>query len=200
MDETQGGGRLSQMYQNLSERERKLLVLWGFAMGFIALFLIGNFAWSSLDDLDTRLVEHQEALELISSRQARYLQAKGATGDSVEAKLNNNDLRLTTFLDKEATRYEVKITSFKDGSNPVGAKKGSKDTAAAAGLTEEWATVTIEGVEYGKLIRFIDALAASKEIIVLKRIDITRPRRGKEADKVEATLTVSTFKRKKQES
>lgn len=197
MEENRSTGRIEALLARLSPRERKLLVFWLVAMGFIGLFLLGNSAWSTLDELDTKLIENQEALDLIARRQSRYLEAKGGAGNSVEARLARNELRLTTHLDKEASRYNVKITNFKDGSSPVGAKKGAK-AAAAGGITEEWVTVDLEPVEYDKVLRFLDALQSSPELIVIKRIEITRPKRGTNSDKVEAKLTVSTFKKKKE--
>lgn len=192
-----GNNKLQQAFARLSPRERKLLVLWIVAMIVIGGFLLSTTVLSRLDDMETRIAENQEALELIGKKQGQYLESKGGAGNSFESRLARNDLRLTTYLDKQATRFDVKISNFKDGETPVGGKKGTK---ATAGLVEEWVAVDIDQVEYDKVTRFIDALQASPELIVIKRIEITRPRRGASQDKVDAKLTVSTYKKKKEES
>lgn len=192
-----GSGKLQQAFTRLSPRERKLLLLWIVAMVVIAGFLLSTTVLSRLDDMETRIAENQEALDLITRKQAQYLASTSGTGNSLDARLAKNDIRLTTYLDKQATRFDVKISNFKDGENPVGGKKGAK---VATGIVEEWVAVDIDQVEYDKVTRLLDALQSSPELLVVKRIEITRARRGGGQDKVDAKLTVSTFKKKKEES
>jgi type II secretory pathway component PulM len=180
--------------ERLSPREQKLLGLWAVAMVAMALFLGGWFTWSSIAAKQEEAEAFQASLDYVSRHQAEFLAQKGGDKKSVDERVATNELKLQTFLDKEATKHNLKISSFKESSVPVGAKKGKKDDKAG-GLIEESITIDIDEADFNDAAKFMDDLSRSQELIVIKRINIERSRRFAETGRFKLTLTVSTFKK-----
>ncbi len=201
------GGALG-FYERLSQRERRLLVAWATTMGLLGTFLVGWFIWGTISEKQEKFEQNQEVLQLIARKQNEYLQRKngGGSGDDskkIEEKIATNELKLQTYLDREAGRFNLKIKNFKESSLVVGGKKGKKTEGSA--LLEESVAIDIEEAPFKDVARFLDALKSSRELIIIKRIDIDRPRRNSRAKSnpdedqpqapVKTSLTVSTFKK-----
>lgn len=184
--------RLTAFYQRLSPREQKLAVLWVFAMIFIALFIVGVQINSGIEKRRAAIEEYSKALKLIAERQDEYVNAQGGSG-SLDERIEKNELKLQTFLDKEATRFDLKINNFKESSVPIGGKRPKKGEAVK-GIVEESVTIDIENADYTKFARFADKIRTSPELIVIKRLDVQKARRSADPQEVRITMTVSTFK------
>lgn len=184
----EGQGRIAEALEKLSPREKKLLGLWAVSMAFIVIMLGSWLAWSSIEEKALKAEEYQNTLQLIAKRQGEYLSNKGSGSKPVEQRMAENKIKLQTFLDREATRYNLKIKNFKESSAPLSGK------SKGGGPVEESITIDVDEADFNDLSRFLDSLAKSKELIVIKRVDIERARRFNESGKVKMTMTVSTFK------
>lgn len=190
MEQTNNQGFLAR----LNERERKLLVIWAISMSFMVLFLGGWLAWSSITEKADAAQGYQVTLDLIAKRQREYLaNSNKDEGASVEERIEKNDLKLQSYLDREATRNNLKISNFKESVAPLGGKK-ARDKEEG-GIVEESITINMDDAAFKDLARFMDTLARSKELLVIKRIDLERARRFQTEGKFKMTMTVSTYKK-----
>jgi len=191
-------GRLEQTWDRLSVRERRLAILWIVAMLVMGSFLIGYKSWNAITDVGDAVDQNKEALELIDRKRDTFLASVGSNGEgSLQDRIETNQLKLTTFLDKEASKFDLKIDNFKESSAPVGSKSSKKDVAAGT-VMEESVNVNIRDADYAKFARFLDDIKRSRELLVIKRIEVNRRRRSDDQSKVDVQLTVSTFKTKRE--
>ena len=190
MDKNTGQGFL----ERLSARERKLLSIWAIAMSFMAVFLCGWLLWSSLSEKADAAEAYQNTLDLIARKQQDFLANKGkADKTDLNAQIEGNEIKLQSFLDREANKESLKITNFKESIIPLTSKQNRKE--GEPGLVEESLTITIDSAEFKNLGRFMDALARSKELITIKRIDLERSRTFKADGTFKMNMTVSTYKK-----
>jgi Tfp pilus assembly protein PilO len=179
--------------QRLNDRERKLLVIWAISMSFMVLFLGGWWSWSSITEKADAAEKYQLTLDYIASHQQEFLaNSAKEEGASVEERIDKNDIKLQSYLDREATRSNLKISNFKESVAPLGGKKSRDD---AGGIVEESLTINVDDAAFKDLARFMDTLARSKELLVIKRIDLERARRFKTEGTFKMTMTVSTYKK-----
>ena len=193
----ESSSRLGQTWEQLSARERNLLVLCAVTIIGLGTFIVGFKSWNAITDSGLAVETNLEALDLINRKRAQYLNQKGDNREDLDKKIKENKLKLTTHIDKEAGRFELKVDSFKESSAPVGAR-GSKsaEDAPKGTVLEETVTVVIRNAEYDKVAKFLDAIKRSRELIVIKRVEITRKQGAKKNSTVVATLMISTFKTK----
>ncbi len=177
----------------LNPRERKLLIIWAIAMSFMVFFLGGWFAWSSISEKSDAAEEYQLTLDLISRKQQDFLSRQGKKEEAdIDERIEGNEIKLQSFLDREANKQGLKITNFKESVAPLSGKGGK---VKAGETVEESLTISVDGAEFKSLGRFMDALARSKELLVIKRIDLERARSFKTDGKFKMTMTVSTYKK-----
>lgn len=185
--------KLGAFYGRLSPRERVMAIFWVFAMAAIAVFLLSTTVLGRITDIEDEVEVNRQTLDLIALKQRDYLAARSVdSSDNVKTRIKDNKLKLTTFLDKEAGRFDLKIENFKESSAAVGSKRGKK--AEKGGVVEESVTVEIKRAEYGNIMKFLDSVNGSRELMVIKRVRIKKPRRARDQEFMEATITVSTFK------
>jgi hypothetical protein len=170
-----------------------MAALWVFAMAAIATFLLSTTVLGRINDIEDEVASNRETLDLIALKQRDFVAGQSSgKGEDVKLKIKDNKLKLTTFLDKEAGRFDLKIDSFKESSAALGSKRAKK--AKKGGIIEESVTIEIGKAEYGNIMKFLDAVDGSRELMVIKRVQIKKPRRAKDQEFMEATITVSTFK------
>lgn len=186
MEEKQG------FWDRLSERERRLLVIWALAMAFIVVFLGGYFTYGAIAEKAEKADAYVAAVDLMARKQTSYLANKADGGEKLSDRIAGNQLKLQTFLDQEASKHNIKIKNFKESSVPVGGKRKKKD-AKGPQIIEETVAIDLTDTEYINVVGFLDAIDRSNELVVIKRVDVARPRRGNNAN-VRVSLTVSTFK------
>ncbi len=187
--------KLVAWYRNLSDREQRLVGVWFVAMIFIVIFITTVKINGAIEDRRVNIDAYESALKLIAERQDEYATAKGGGtggGKSLDERIATNEIKLQTFLDKEATRFDLKINNFKESSAPVGGKRSKKD---AGGVMEESVVIDIESADYTQFARFVDKIQRSPELLVIKRLSLQRPRRANEPQKVRVSMTISTFKK-----
>jgi hypothetical protein len=179
-------------WARLSDRERRLLVVWALAMSFIVVFLGGYFAFSAIDEKEEKAQQYAAAVDLMTRKQGEYLARKAGGGEKLSDRIAGNQLKLQTFLDQEAAKHNIKIKNFKESAVPVGGKRRKKD-AKGPQVIEETVAIDLTDTEYGNVVGFLDAIDRSPELVIIKRIDVARPRRN-DGPTVRVALTVSTFK------
>ena len=188
-------------FEKLSARERRLLVVWVFSMMGIAAFIVAVLVNSAVEDRSEGVEQYEKALRLIKDRQDEYLLENKSGGKSIKEQIEKNELKLQTFLDAEAMRFDLKINNFKEQSLPVGGKRGKDEKAA---VIEESVTIEIEKADYKKFAQLVDKIHSAPELLVIKRIHIQKPRGRRSIGsasqdvnprEVRVTMTVSTFKK-----
>ena len=192
---------VSSFFEKLSVRERRLLVVWVFAMMGIAAFILVVLVNSAIDERSEGIEQYETALRLIKERQDEYLNKSSKGGKNIKEQIEKNELKLQTFLDAEAMRFDLKINNFKEQSLPVGGKRGKEDKAA---VIEESVTIEIDKADYKKFAQLVDKIHSAPELLVIKRIHIQKPRGRRGASvgspdanprEVRVTMTISTFKK-----
>ena len=191
MEEKRG---LSAVVSRLSVREKRLLVFWVVGMAIIVVFLVGYFATTKIGAKKEAAVSYQETLDVIRTKQGAYLARKGESPDKLSDKIANNKIKLQTFLDGEAGKFSLRIKNFKESSVPLGGKRRKDKKNTGPSIMEETVAIDIEETEYSNVVGFMDAINATKELVVIKRVKVSRPRRGINSTKVRVSMTVSTFK------
>lgn len=187
MDQDKKPGLLAR----LNPRERNLLVLWAVSMIALVLFLGSWLAWSSISEKVDAAAAYQDTLDLLSRRQAEFLASQNKdNGGSLDERVANNELKLQSFLDREAARHTLKISNFKESNAPLGGKKGDPKA-----ILEESITIDVEDAPFPDLSRFLDSIARSKELIVVKRVHVERSRKFQTDGTFKMTMIVSTFKK-----
>lgn len=193
----ESSSRLGQAWEQLSARERNLLILCVVTIVGLGTFIVGFKSWNAITDSGLAVETNLETLDLINRKKAQYLSQKGENSEDLNKRIKENKLKLTTHIDKEAGRFELKVDSFKESSGPVGSRSSkTADDAPKGTILEETVTVNIRNADYDKVAKFLDAIKRSRELIVIKRIEINRKRRSKDKPSVDVTLMISTFKTK----
>ncbi len=192
--------KLKAIVNRLSARERRLLVVWVIAMAAIVVFIVSVKINGAIQERREGIATYQAALTLIAERQDEYLLAKSGGGPSakpLKERIDTNEIKLQTYLDKEAMRFDLKINNFKEQSLPVGGKRSGKKKAPEGSLIEESVTIEIENADYKKFAEFVDKIHRSPELLVVKRIQVQKPRRlePNSPHQVRVTMTISTYKK-----
>ena len=193
--------RLKAIYTRLSPREKRLLIVWVFAMMGILVFIVTVKIKGAIEDRRTGIESYQATLKLIQDRQDEYVVGqKGSGTKPLKERIDENTIKLQTFLDAEAMRFDLKINNFKEQSLPVGGKRPKKGEPVA--VVEESVTIEIENADYKKFAQFVDKISRAPELLVIKRIHIEKARRSasniaSDANprEVRVTMTVSTYKK-----
>ena len=192
--------KLKALYTRLSQREKRLLVVWVITMTGLAIFVVSVLINSAVENRREGIAAYSRALELINTRQDDYILANKNNAIPIQERIESNELKLQTFLDAEAMRFDLKINNFKEQSLPVGGKRLKKGEKAA--VVEESVTIEIEKADYKKFSQFVDKIHNAPELLVIKRIHVQKPRQRRSSvasdanpRDVRVSMTISTFKK-----
>jgi len=178
--------RLRLWYEGLSDRERKLVVVFGVVFAATILFLVPFTLYGALSESR----EHNEALRSA----IRVVQASRGRTDVAKEQQDRLDRRydeklrapaLAGFIENAARKSELEIPESKDGADvPHGKDKE---------FVERSTSVRLRKVSLLPLVRMLETIENAGHPIVVSRLNVKK--RGREPDSYDVELGVSAFDR-----
>lgn len=192
----------SGFLSKLTERERRLAMAMFAVFGVILILVPVTLVQGSMDEVQTETEQYRNALDLLAAGAPQYLEQKKSQKQNQSHKdvsdevLENNDLKLTSFVAEQASAVDITVTSYDEDQLPFGDSKSDEGPI----IIENQLRVEIREAEMAKLVSLMDRIEKSKEPVFIKRLDVRKHRARNSEGKVRAVLTVSTFVRKEKES
>ena len=194
-------GKLKEQLQDLSDREKKLLVAMAIILPtLIGILVIGVF-YRSLNEIEESTQQYKQALTLVSTVGPSYMEKKksGSKDQGVRSKftdevMENNDIKMTSFIATQAAAVNINVSSYDEAEIPIGSKSGDEGPL----ITERKLTVEIRDARFETLLKLLERIETSDRPVVIKRIRVQgKPRRPGE---VSARIEVSTYVKKAEQS
>jgi type II secretory pathway component PulM len=194
-------GKLRQQLDELSDRERKLLIAMAIILPTLVGILVVGIFYRSLNEIEDSTRQYKQALNLVSTVGPSYMERKttGSKDQGVRAKfteevMTDNDIKLTSFIATQAAAVNINVSSYDESEIPIGSKSGDEGPI----ITERKLKVEIRDAQFATLLKLLERIEASDRPVVIKRVRIQgKPRRPGE---VSARIEVSTYVKKEQQS
>jgi len=191
---------LAEQYNQLNDREQKLVKIAGAVLPVVALTFVGLVFNNSLETTRQTIEEKERVLTMIGDVAPKYQArqddeqggAKGQTAKFSREAIDKNDVKLTSFVATHATAIGVQVDSYDESERPIGSDSSDDDEGAS--LFKADVTAKIRDVSMEKLLKLLERIETADKPVVIERITLTNKRR--EEGKIRATVIVSTFKRK----
>lgn len=190
---------LSDRYDQLNDREQTLVKAAGAILPLVALTFVGLVFNNSLSSVRQEIDDKERLLTMIGDVAPEYQakQNKKGGGNDKPAKfsreaINNNTVKLTSFVATHATAVGVQVDSYDESERPIGSDGDDDDEGAS--LFKADVTAKIRGVSMEKLLKLLERIETADKPVVIERVTLTNKRRKK--GKVRATVIVTTYKRK----
>lgn len=170
--------RIAERLEGFTPRERVLLGAMA-AILSVGLFAIVVYTMTgTLRTLQSDNDERRDALTNLLSQRDTYAQAR-AESDALQAQLDENPLRLSSFIEARATRLGIRSPSeYVDRQEP-------RDD----GIVELQTTAEFPGIELGDLDALLREFVATDQLVFVQEISVQPARgRGNEGHQVEVTL------------
>ena len=171
-------------FERLSVREKTIVlamasVFAGFLI-FLAIYLVSD----TLSEMELIIQDSREQLSQLVTHQEEFLLNR-ARMEQMRRKLRQSHPPLTTFLDEQAKKLDIKIAEFKERTASTGDRKGKtriKETAVE---------VEIFKVSLDKLMKLLLAIENSDHVFIIKKLYMKT--RFDDRTLLDAHFTVSTF-------
>ena len=173
---------ISIRFERLTEREKKLVTIFG-----VALFLItigSSFLWfyTSLNDKKMQLESTRLRLGEILSLKSQYQEAKQKQ-EAEEKRFRSNDISLFSLIQANATRYGLILNDLNERKEPVGESR----------LMQTDVVINLKEISIDRLTAFIVSLEETEGgVIKITRLKIKT--RYDKSDMLDVQMTVSTWK------
>lgn len=188
--------RLRGLYNGLNDREQMLLKIAGVVILAMALILIALLFNRSLNSVQQDIDQYEEALDVIGEIAPKVRAQSDDGGNSKAAKfapqvIENNEIKLTSFVATNASRVGVSVDSYDESSRPIGS---SSEDDSGSSLSKVQLNVEINSVPFPKLMQLLEGIEVANEPVIIERVRMSR--RSRSQGTVRATVVVTTFKRK----
>jgi type II secretory pathway component PulM len=173
-------------WSRMPPRERRLVgILGGSALGVAVVFVVVLVMQYVADKREGNAAA-REALASIAKYRDDYLEAK-ARMLALEVRLGNEPPQLAADLEAAASEADIKI------------REATERPTAPAGkrYLEHTVDVSLQQVDLLKLSKFLSKLETGRRMIVVSKL--TMKRRFAEGDKLDVTLTATTYERVKED-
>lgn len=194
--------KLSESFSNLSDREKKMVMAMAAVLPILAMALVLGIFNRSLDTIETNTRQYQQALDYLAMAGPEFAEKKSASQNQsgpaayfTDEVLEDNELKLRTFLLTQASTAGIKISSLDSEEIPIGSKSGDKSGPI---ILEKRMKVDIRDAKHQDLLKFLEEIETSGEPVVIKRIDMRGKRR--QPGEIRARVEVSTYVKQEQES
>jgi len=171
--------RLSAAWSGLTERERRLVSILGVALVLTVVALGLTSFRKSIEQREQAIAQKQIAIQEVAKLSATYRQAE-ALRNQIENRLRGTPVRLFSYLEDTAKKQNVAIGDMQD--------RGSDNRDGVVRSTVE---VSFAAVELRPLLRFVNEIEKSPRWVKVERIRVRR--RNDDPDRLDVTLTVSTY-------
>jgi len=179
----------------LSLREKVMLAVMGSAIFafvvFVGVFLVGT----RLSEMRSGLEAKRQALQTLMDGKDDYLKRKAAGVGDVKAKIEGNDLNLTTFADQHAKAVGIQFDDYKDSKRPLFLRKRPQGgVKAKPDLLEEQLDVRFKRVGMAALTAFLDRVdREDRRPVAVKKLNVKTLWSAR--DKLSGTITLATWKK-----
>jgi len=175
--------RIAERLDGFTPRERMLL---GIMAGIFAVGISAIVVYTMTGTLRTLSADNNEKREALSNLLAErdtYAQAR-AESDALQAQLDENPLRLSSFIEARATRLGIRSPSeYVDRQEP-------RDD----GIVELQTTAEFPGIELGDLDALLREFVGTEELVFVQEIAV-QPARGRGNDGHQVEVTLVTYQR-----
>ncbi len=194
--------KLRDFYAGLTDREQKLVVAMAVVLPLVVVALVIGVFNRSLSEIESQSQSYENALELVSAGGAEFAKKQNAQDEDsglaaqfTDEVLDDNQVKLTSFIASKATAAGVSVSSYDSEEHPIGSSSGSKSGPI---IVERRVKVDIRDARHDDILKFLEQIESSGEPVVIKRVDL----RGKARSpgEVRARVEVSTFDRRNQDS
>ncbi len=184
----------------LSFREK--IMVGGMVVAILIFILfIGFFqVMSTLSQMEEENNSNRQALQTLMKNKDAFLAQKTESGQSME-QVENNQLRLTPFVEEMAKRVGITVENYDERRTPImlqgaGNNKGGRqgnNPENKPDMVEESLTVTFRKVTLTQLTGFLDLIDSSHDLAVIKKLSLRTQWSNKSL--IDVTMTVSTYKK-----
>ncbi len=191
--------RLTDIYDNLNDREQLWVKIAGVVLPLVLLTFIGLVFNNSLNATRTEIDEKKELLDKLAKIAPDYNKNQEDGAEQQQAKfspeaIENNNVKLTSFVATHATAVGIQVDSYDESERPISSSGGEAEGDGESSLYRADVTVEIRGATTDKLLKLLERIETADKPVVLERVTLTNQRRN--AGEVRATIIVATFKRK----
>lgn len=167
---------LRDRWENLSERERRLVIALGISFVFVLLAWTGLRIGDGLHAIEKRNARMRKALSALH----QYRMSDTQQPSQPEVEIGKEPVRLETYLSGVADEVGIKIPGF----NPLPAT--TRDD-----FTETSTRIEIRDLTIVQLKDFLEKVESKSRVVVVKSLNVRRHFRDK--DKLDVNMVVSTY-------
>ncbi len=171
-----------EAFGRLTQREQ-LMVLGCAAAVVLTIFaLVGMFVSSAISRAENRVKVKTDQLTQVLQLQGEY-KARKTEREEKMRELGKSNVRLVSMVEEFARQAGVEIGQLKpeDGEPNV------------EGVVESRVDLRVGGLSADRLQKFLELIDNSKELVITRRLKVTRPYKR---DTVDVELTLTTYKTK----
>jgi len=174
--------RLSNRLQRFTPREQRLLGVMGLVLGCGLLLVVGYIFASTASQVREDNDERRRVLQMLRMQSGDFMAGLERNRRDQE-KLNNNDLRLTTFIESRAATNGISFPSnFSD-----------REVPGPDGVTSYQTTADFASLELAEVATLLNAFDSTQELVYIQDISIS-PARAREGG-LFTKITLVTFRR-----
>jgi type II secretory pathway component PulM len=175
--------RLAERWEQFTPRERSLLlVMLGVLLSGVVLITTYT-TWQKFSALQSENDARREILgQLLAQRDT--FRARAEQSARVQEQLEDNDLRLSTFIESSATRAGMaRPTDFTDREQQRDGNIVAMETSAM-----------FPSVEMQQLTDLLNEVESTDELVFVQQVKVSPPR-GRNAEGLQATITLVTYQK-----
>ncbi|MFT4705631.1 MAG: hypothetical protein ACI81R_003342 [Bradymonadia bacterium] len=171
-------------WQAFSERERRLLLIMVGVLSALAFLAITYSHTLKVEELQDEITERRDAVDRLIREYEPFMLAD-AQRQLVESKLEEEPVRLSTFIEARASRAGIgRPSEIRDRSQPLD-----------GGITKHVSTAVFATMTAAQLNDLLSSVAESDELVFADQIAFQPPRGGNNTGMLAVELTLATFSR-----
>ncbi len=171
-----------EAFGRLTQREQ-LMVLGCAAAVVLTIFaLVGMFVSSAISRAENRVKVKTDQLTQVLQLQGEY-KARKTEREEKMRELGKSNVRLVSMVEEFARQAGVEIGQLKPEDGEPNAE----------GVVESRVDLRVGGLSADRLQKFLELIDNSKELVITRRLKVTRPYKR---DTVDVELTLTTYKTK----
>lgn len=167
-------------FMRLTQREQFMVMGCAAAVAAFIVFLVGLMVSSAITRAEARVKSKTDQLTQVLQLQGDY-KARQKERDDKMAELSKSNVRLTALVEDFARQAGVELASLK----PEDGEPNSE------GISESSVDLTIRNLSADRLQKFLELIENSKELVIARRLKVTRPYRK---DTVDLEVKLVTYK------
>lgn len=173
--------RVRDAFQNLTEREQRLIGLLGVVLFALLLFFLISSYISRTTEWKDGAQARRDGIEQLIAKRSDYALAMEEQKE-LNFKLDSNPVSVPSFVERHSQALSIPApTNFRDSRQPVG---GQPDVIAIS--TE----ISFPRMSLAQLSDFARAVTSGEELLYIQRVQIREQRRGTD---FEVTMQLTTY-------